>query len=73
MKTATIERYHIFGTCQHERHVLYRGRHIGARNQGYFPDDLQGLESAKQWARAHGFTHYATVNNGKEYGKRGTL
>jgi len=73
MKTAIIERYHVFGTPNHEFHVLYRGRHIGG-DRAYFPDTLQCLTMAQIFAKNRGFTHWRLVDASNRYSvKKGKL
>lgn len=50
MRTATILRYRIHGTPNHELVVMYRGRPL----YRYHPDSI---DIAKDHARAQGFTH----------------
>lgn len=70
MKTATIERYHVRGTSNHEFHILYRGQHIGG-NRAYFPDTLQCLTMAMIFAKNRGFTHWKLSDPANRYSLKG--
>ena len=62
-KTATIERYHIFGTMRHGIRALYRGVTLRWHEKGYSvraDAPYYGTESSdamRQHAKRLGFTH----------------
>lgn len=63
MKTATIERYHVWGTPNHCVALWYRGEELTPLEDGstvrrqWIPDDVQGVERLRQVAINLGFTH----------------
>ena len=68
-KTATIERYHIFGTMRHMIRVTYRGRPLTWWENGYSVHahcEHHGpteVEYMRDHARRHGFTHARIVGD----------
>ena len=70
MKTATIERYHIYGTMNHGLCVTYRGRVLHwTENGGYSvyadaPDwGQESIDAMRKHALNHGFTHCRFVGD----------
>lgn len=63
VRTATIERYHRFGTPRHHLRVIYRGRVLWWRDGAGSaiadaPDyGAESLAAMREHARKHGFTH----------------
>jgi hypothetical protein len=62
-RTATIERYHLYGTSRMVVRLMYRGStvnwHEGLNHvfaQAAF-DDAEAIEQMKTYARKQGFTH----------------
>lgn len=63
-KTATIERFHMYGTPRYCLHLLYRGSVVqwseGNGVTGYAQtayDDAEALQAMRDTARRFGFTH----------------
>ena len=72
-RTATIERYHCYGTPRHHLRVTYRGRVLRWRDASSpglcfamadAPDwGAESLQAMKAHARRHGFTHVRIVGD----------
>ena len=61
-RTATIQRYHVYGTPNHCLAMFYRDKEITPRRVAWslpdwIPDDAAGIEQMRQHAKALGFTH----------------
>ena len=54
VKTATIERYHVYGTHWYSLSLRYRGLPIGKDEIHIGASDIEALRAR---ARSHGFTH----------------
>lgn len=69
MKTATIERYHVYGTRNYMLRVMYRGLVLRWWEKGYsvhanmLDCGRESIEAAKQHARNQGFTHCRFVGD----------
>ena len=68
-KTATIERYHCYGTVNHHLRVYYRGKTLKWANrdpEGYYLGESwadmvdygqESIDAARQHAKRQGFSH----------------
>lgn len=85
MKTATIERYHLYGTCHHHLRVLYRGSVLNwtmRDAQGYYQGQAYadamdvGAETVNAMighASRNGFTHVRFAGDWKGRTVRKTM
>lgn len=72
-KTASIERYHVWGTPNYCLSMFYRTDEMTPRDPASFPghralpawipDDATGIERMRVHAKANGFTHVRFVGD----------
>jgi hypothetical protein len=74
-RTATIERYHVFGTRHYCLSLIYRGRDLTPcfdslhRVPVMVPDDAEGILRMQRIAKAQGFTHCRFTGDWDRYGR----
>lgn len=85
MKTATIERYHCFGTPNHHLKVTYKGHTLRWSNhdaKGYYLGETwadmvdygaESIVAARGHAKKHGFTHVKFTGDWKNKPRGGKV